>query len=64
MNKYGVTVARAVVRTILTTTSSVSFDPDFITKIRDAYTTDPWCQKRMSASKGMSELTSRDGLWF
>src|ERR1700678_2308909 len=46
------------------TTSSVSFDPDFITKIHDAYTTNPWCQKLMSASKGMSELTSRDGLWF
>src|ERR1700678_1307856 len=46
------------------TTSSVSFDPDFISKICDAYTTDPWCQKLMSASKGMSELTSRDGLWF
>src|ERR1700678_2783273 len=46
------------------TKSSVSFDPDFITKICDAYTTDPWCQKLMSASKGMSELTSRDGLWF
>ena len=33
------------------TTSSVSFDPDFITKICDAYTTDPWCQKLRSASK-------------
>src|ERR1700678_3858700 len=46
------------------TTSSVSFDPDFITKIRDAYTTDPWCQKLVPASRGMPELTSRDGLWF
>ena len=27
-------------------------------------TNDPWCKKLISASRGMPELTIKDGLWF
>jgi hypothetical protein len=47
-----------------TTRSSIIFDPEIMKKVRIAYKSDPWCQKLLSASKGMSTLINKDGLWF
>jgi len=44
--------------------SDLKIDEDLITEMKNAYKTDEWCQKLISASKGMKELTERDGLWF
>ena len=44
--------------------SAVTIDDKFINDILNGYTADPWCQKLLSASKGMPELTIKDGLWF
>ena len=41
-----------------------SIDDDLVKKLREGYTKDPWCQKLLSASRGMPELTIKDGLWF
>ena len=41
-----------------------SIDDDLVTKLRNGYHNDPWCQKLISASCGMPELTIKDGLWF
>ena len=41
-----------------------SIDSDTITKIRDGYKKDPWCQKLISASRGMPNLIIKNGLWF
>ena len=35
-----------------------------IYNLKEAYKTDVWCQKLISTSKGMPELTVRDSLWF
>ena len=39
-------------------------DKDMINEMKDAYKSDKWCQKLLSASKGMLDLVIRDGLWF
>ena len=44
--------------------SALSIDDKLISDIQSGYMTDPWCQKLLSASKGMPELSIRDGLWF
>src|SRR6202522_4877624 len=41
-----------------------SIDDSIVTKLRDGYRNDPWCRKLISASRGMPELTIKDGLWF
>jgi hypothetical protein len=41
-----------------------SIDDETVTKLRNAYRNDPWCQKLISASRGMPNLTVKDGLWF
>ena len=41
-----------------------SIDDDTITKLREGYQNDPWCQKLISASRGMPNLLIKDGLWF
>ena len=41
-----------------------AIDDNLVKKLRDAYTIDPWCLKLISASRGMPELTIKDGLWF
>ena len=42
----------------------VSIDDSFIAGCRSRYQMDGWCKKLISASKGMPELTVKDGLWF
>jgi hypothetical protein len=42
----------------------VSVDDDMISRIRSGYKADPWCQKLISASRGMPEVRLKDGLWF
>ena len=42
----------------------VSIDDSFIAGCHSGYQTDKWCKKLISASKGMPELTVKDGLWF
>ena len=44
--------------------STLSVDINLINNIQEGYRTDPWCQKLLSASKGMPELKIKDGLWF
>ena len=44
--------------------SAASIDDKFLNDILNGYTSDPWCQKLLSASKGMPELSIKDGLWF
>ena len=46
------------------TLTTISIDDKLITDIQSGYNTDPWCQKLLSASKGMPELTVKNGLWF
>jgi hypothetical protein len=41
-----------------------SIDDNIVSKLRDGYRTDPWCRKLISASRGMPDLTIKDGLWF
>jgi hypothetical protein len=41
-----------------------SIDDDLVKKLCDGYMNDTWCQKLISASRGMPELTIKDGLWF
>ena len=41
-----------------------SIDEEVVSKLRAAYHSDPWCQKLISASRGMPNVTVRDGLWF
>ena len=38
------------------TTYSIEIDNDWVTKLCDAYRTDPWCFKLLSASQGMPDL--------
>ena len=44
--------------------SEIKIDKKLIEEMKECYKMDTWCQKLMSASKGMPELTVRDGLWF
>ena len=44
--------------------TELKIDKNMIDELKKAYKTDVWCQKLISASKGMPELTVRDGLWF
>ena len=44
--------------------SEIKIDKKLIEEMKECYKTDTWYQKLMSASKGMPELTVRDGLWF
>ncbi|KAJ2925766.1 hypothetical protein H1R20_g11329, partial [Candolleomyces eurysporus] len=42
----------------------LSVDKDFIQKMIQGYTVDPWCQKLADAAEGIQALCSRDGLWY
>lgn len=42
----------------------IAIDDTLVDEIRTAYQKDPWCQQLISATRGMPELTIRDGLWF
>ena len=44
--------------------TELKIDKKMIDDLKRAYKTDVWCQKLISTSKGMPELTVRDGLWF
>ena len=44
--------------------SEIKIDKKLIEELKECYKMDTWCQKLISASKGMPELTVRDGLWF
>src|SRR6202789_3868766 len=46
------------------TQTEFTIDENTITKLREGYLSDPWCKKLISASRGMPELTVKDGLWF
>jgi len=48
----------------ISTRSVVSIDEYLVLKIRNAYATDTWCQKLLSASRGMSQLLVHNGLWY
>ncbi len=44
--------------------SVLSIDITLIDNIRNSYATDPWCQKLLSASRGMQQLVVQNGLWY
>ena len=44
--------------------TSLQVNDKLVNDIQEAYETDPWCKKLISASKGMPELKIKDGLWF
>ena len=44
--------------------TTLTINEKLITDIQEGYINDPWCKKLLSASKGMPELTLKDGLWF
>ncbi len=46
------------------TRTTITVDEALVTKIRGSYTSDPWCQKLLSASLGMPNLVVRNGLWY
>lgn len=48
----------------MSTHSTLSIDDKLLNDILNGYASDPWCSKLLSASKGMPELTIKDGLWF
>jgi hypothetical protein len=41
-----------------------SIHEEVVSKLREGYRNDPWCQKLISASCGMPNLTIKDSLWF
>jgi len=44
--------------------STLSIDTALVDKIRNSYSSDPWCQKLLSASRGMPQLVVKNGLWY
>ena len=48
----------------ISTRSVISIDEKLVVKICNAYATDTWCQKLLSASRGMTQLVVRNGLWY
>ena len=44
--------------------STISINDSFVERCCTGYGTDKWCQKLLSTSRGMPELTIKDGLWF
>jgi hypothetical protein len=48
----------------MSTHTTLSIGDKLVNNILNGYASDPWCNKLLSASKGMPELTIRDGLWF
>ena len=44
--------------------ASLAIDDKLVNDIQQGYSSDPWCKKLLSASKGMPELKIKDGLWF
>ncbi|RDB16052.1 Transposon Tf2-6 polyprotein [Hypsizygus marmoreus] len=45
-------------------TLHISTDTKLLDQIKSGYTTDHWCRKLLSASAGMTTLTSVDSLWY
>lgn len=43
---------------------SITTDSSLLKQIREGYSTDPWCQKLLSASKGMTAVENKNGLWY
>jgi Integrase zinc binding domain len=41
-----------------------SIDEETVQKLRDGYRNDQWCNKLISASRGMPNLSIKNGLWF
>jgi len=59
--------AAALMQTPASTTETskqVIIDETMVNEMREAYLRDPWCKQLLSASRGMPNLTIRDGLWF
>ena len=50
--------------TVPKTITTFTIDDDTVNKLRAGYKTDTWCQKLISASRGMPNLLVKDGLWF
>ena len=50
--------------TVQRTKIEFAIDDHTISKLRDDYQTNPWCKKLISASRGMPNLTIKNGLWF
>ena len=48
----------------ISTKSTISIDESLVQKICTSYATDPWCQKLLSASRGMTQLIVQNGLWY
>lgn len=44
--------------------SKIELDKEMIVKMQAAYLNDAWCQKLLSALKGMPEIRVKDRLWF
>ena len=51
-------------KTVKPCTYEITVGDEFLSKIRDAYTTDDWCQKLLAAKRGMPDIVIKDGLWF
>ena len=57
-------IVNVPVKTPAATTYSVNIDEDWLCKLCNAYSTDPWCAKLLSASHSMPDLVVKNGLWF
>lgn len=44
--------------------TKITLDPKLVSEVVAGYTSDPWCQKLLSASRGVENLIIRNGLWF
>lgn len=49
---------------LLNTKSTISIDDMLIENVRTSYVKDMWCQKLLSASRGMPQLVINNGLWY
>lgn len=42
----------------------VSIDKELLNHIKLSYKNNPWCEKLVSASKGLPNVQNRNGLWY
>lgn len=42
----------------------ITIDDDILKHVKASYITDPWCEKLVSASKGLPNIQNNIGLWY
>ena len=63
-NQFSMVAALTIRIPPVATRSVISIDDNLVLKIRESYASDVWCQKLLSASRGMPQLMVRNGLWY